>query len=97
MFQSTPLCEGRPALTEGWFIVRAGFNPRPCVRGDGRGNLLPVRRLPFQSTPLCEGRPHAVTGTKIEYPFQSTPLCEGRRCRRDHFYVRVAVSIHAPV
>ena len=33
VFQSTPLCEGRPMRV--FFVLRdQRFNPRPCARGD---------------------------------------------------------------
>ena len=34
----------------------AGFNPRPCVRGDASFLSATLSDSMFQSTPLCEGR-----------------------------------------
>ena len=36
---------------------RAGFNPRPCARGDDSNVLCTQSGTWFQSTPLREGRP----------------------------------------
>ena len=37
-FQSAPLREGRRAVST-WTELSESFNPRPCVRGDGRDRV----------------------------------------------------------
>ena len=58
MFQSTPLCEGRPPVLISP-LAKERFNPRPCARGDMLSSHSSSKLSKFQSTPLCEGRLYA--------------------------------------
>jgi len=75
----------------------AGFNPRPCARGDGRRRLTERGRNEFQSTPLREGRlTTSAPLARAMVAFQSTPLREGRLQAKASAFTPTAVSIHAP-
>ena len=58
MFQSTRLCEARLS-TLGALNVHNRFNPRACVRRDGRSDDIYIVAQ-FQSTRLCEARLHYI-------------------------------------
>ena len=97
-FQFTPLREGRHCVFNFFQLREAGFNSRPCERGDAKSLVLAgCRLLKFQFTPLREGR-HAyklfADGAKLL--FQFTPLREGRHYRGQKKRKDFSVSIHAP-
>ena len=77
-------------------LDQAGFNPRPCTRGDATtagGSAWPTS---FQSTPLHEGRREpsrsirGVLGVSIHAPARGATILQG------FFPPEIPVSIHAP-
>ena len=54
VFQSTPLCEGRP-LSMSITIASSGFNPRPSVRGDKRSTKSIATFASFNPRPSVRG------------------------------------------
>ena len=96
MFQSTPLCEGRPKLL-GWKHIGYVVSIHAPVRGATIHNTpLDYCGEMFQSTPLCEGRLLVSRYGLQHREFQSTPLCEGRRDGLINPPHTNRVSIHAP-
>src|SRR5690606_4405040 len=77
-FQSTRLREARPGFA---YIlwVDISFNPRACVRRDGRFGGRLHSEGAFQSTRLREARPEAVDALIDADRFQSTRLREARQ------------------
>ena len=95
LFQSTPLCEGRPSTAEKAFTLVEVSIHAP-VRGATFQWLVPWAKASFNPRPCARGD-YPSWMSRPRARFQSTPLCEGRRDaklrkkRLDH------VSIHAPV
>ena len=58
LFQSTPLCEGRPLLSYRLYTI-APFQSTPLCEGRREPVVGQEWGFLFQSTPLCEGRQYA--------------------------------------
>ncbi|SFL91240.1 hypothetical protein SAMN05421830_10922 [Desulfomicrobium norvegicum] len=78
MFQSTPLREGRPDRRFAVVDNHAGFNPRPCERGDREDSLLCCCNNCFNPRPCERGDMSCTVWLPVWSVFQSTPLREGR-------------------
>jgi len=94
-FQSTPLREGRLSSTTTIKAFSAGFNPRPCARGDH------VHYYGFCGDAVSIHAPaRGATRVRIAIVilclFQSTPLREGRPEPGIQSIRKPMVSIHAP-
>ena len=59
MFQSTPLCEGRPGSRHGG-VLAYWFQSTPLCEGRQLRYVWLYKCRAFQSTPLCEGRRCAI-------------------------------------
>ena len=97
MFQSTPLCEGRPVV-EAVSAEEQKVSIHAPVRGATRHvRQLLTRIICFNPRPCARGDNFPIAFNAVTILFQSTPLCEGRRLPGAACNYRQEVSIHAPV